>query len=181
LLSPWLRRQRFRRALPYIHGRVLDVGCGVGLLAAHVEPGRYLGVDRDPDALRAARAAFPGHRFVADLPVAGRFDTIVALAVLEHLPEPEAALVSWARLLAPGGRIVLTTPHPRFVWLHELGAAAGVFSHDAAQEHHRFFDRASLQRAADAAGLGLLKVERFLGGANQLFVLAGGGSDARSA
>lgn len=162
--------------MPYVRGRVLDVGCGVGCLAEHVEPERYLGVDSDPAALRAAAATYPSHRFVDSLPEAGPFDTVVALAVVEHLFEPEASFASWSRLLAPGGRIVVTTPHPSFIWLHEAGAAIGLCSREAAEEHHRFFDRESIERAGRAAGLRLEASRRFLGGVNQLFVLASAGA-----
>lgn len=171
-LSPWLRARRFARALPYLRGRVLDVGCGVGMLAAHVDPERYLGVDPDATALAAAAAAFPRHRFVAVLPSTGPFDTIVALAVLEHLPDPEASLSAWAELLSPAGRIVLTTPRPGYMWLHEIGAALRLFSREAAEEHHRFFDRDAIGHAARTAGLRLDQGRCFLLGANQLFILA---------
>jgi hypothetical protein len=86
-------------------------------------------------------------------------------------------LVSWAKLLASDGRIVVTTPHPSFIWLHETGAAIGICSREAADEHHRFFDRVSMERVGKAAGLRPLTSERFLCGVNQLFVLVNADSN----
>ena len=89
LLSPFLRRQRFKAVRPYLRGRVLDVGCGTGALAAFVSPDCYLGVEIDYDSLAKARAAYPRHRFESALPNSGeRFDTVIALAVIEHVLDP---------------------------------------------------------------------------------------------
>ncbi len=41
--SPFLQRARIAAATPYLQGRVLDIGCGNGRLAAWVEPDFYLG------------------------------------------------------------------------------------------------------------------------------------------
>ena len=120
--SPFLQRARIAAATPYLQGRVLDIGCGNGRLAAWVEPDFYLGVDRDKEALAAARAAFPQHTFVRGLPPKGPFDTNVALALIEHLTEPQAALKDWSRLLSERGRILLTTPHKSFRAVHDLGS-----------------------------------------------------------
>jgi hypothetical protein len=74
-------------------------------------------------------------------------------------------------LLNPAGRLVLTTPHRAFRLAHEVGSRLRLFSRDAAEEHQRMFDRASFGEVAQEAGLTVLRYERFLFGANQLFVL----------
>jgi SAM-dependent methyltransferase len=96
-------------------GVLLDVGCGARpyqpLLPAGV---RSFGVDAAPAAgTRADAWALAGA-----LPFsAGAFDTVLCTQVLEHLPNPAAALAEVARVLAPGGRLVLTAPQ---TWsLHE--------------------------------------------------------------
>jgi SAM-dependent methyltransferase len=170
--SPFLQRARIDAAKPYITGRVLDIGCGNGRLAAWVRPELYVGVDRDREALGAARAAFPKYTFVETLPHEGDFDTIVALAVIEHLKVPQAELAAWSKLLAERGKILLTTPHKSFRLVHELGSRAGLFSREAADEHEEMFDHASLTARAHEAGLRVERYARFLAGANQLFVLA---------
>lgn len=176
VLSPMLQRRRIRAVLPHIVGtRVLDAGCGTGRLARYVRPRGYVGVDVDPDAIREARRRHPLHCFLwlDDFPntLIPPFDTIAALAVIEHVSRPDEWLAGWARHLAPRGRFVLTTPHPRFRRAHEIGASAGIFSREAAEEHESLLDRSALERAGAAAGLCISHYERFLWGANQLFVL----------
>ena len=113
VLSPWLRNARLNRARPYLHGAVLDYGCGVGALSDSCDPAGYLGVDIDRESVAVAQARRPQFRFVRETPsTPQQFDTIVALAVIEHLEDPAALLAQFRRLLAPGGQIVLTTPHP---------------------------------------------------------------------
>lgn len=181
LLSPLLRARRIRAALPFLSGRVLDFGCGSGALAAHFPPGRYVGVDRNPSALMEARRRFPLHRFCPRMPMGESFDTVAALAAIEHLPDPAEWLLQVRALVAPAGRVVLTTPHPAFRLLHEAGARAGLFSREAAAEHETFLDRPSLECLARGAGFRLALYRRFLLGANQLAILdvgegAGNGS-----
>ena len=171
LLSPFLRRQRLQAARPYLQGAVLDFGCGTGALAPWCDQASYVGVDRDADSIRLAKAAQPNHRFLQELPEQGAFNTIVALAVIEHIKQPEALLAALKARLATNGQIVLTTPHPAFEWAHELGAKLGFFSGDAAEEHETLIDKAAMAKLAEAAGLRLLAARRFLFGVNQLFVL----------
>jgi SAM-dependent methyltransferase len=103
-------------------GRVLEVGCGSGgLLVAAAKVGIAIeGVDL------ASRWLVVARRRLADrglnvpivageaerLPYADQsFDTIVADSVLEHLDDPARALGEWARVLKPGGRIILWSPN----------------------------------------------------------------------
>jgi SAM-dependent methyltransferase len=96
--------------------RVLDAGCGMGrYLRIAAECGaRVVGLDLS-QAVRAAReltADLVGVALVrGDLlrpPLAdGTFDHIYSLGVLDHTPDPRAAFLALARLLRPGGRIVV--------------------------------------------------------------------------
>ncbi len=172
-LSPFLRSQRIKQVVPLLSGDVFDFGCGAGTLAAYCAPERYVGFDIDATALAAARRNFPSHTFVSELPPPEpAFDTVAMLASIEHLPEPDETLRMLRGLVRGGGRIVLTTPHPSFVWAHSLGALLGVFSREAAEEHHSFFDLPRMKQVAEQTGLRLTVARRFLGGANQLFVMA---------
>lgn len=170
-LSPLLRARRIRAALPFLRGRVLDFGCGTGELAAWIRAEEYWGVDRDQAALQQARSRFPHHLFTAVLPERELFHAIAALAVIEHLSDPASWLLRMRGMLAPGGWLVLTTPHPAFRRIHEAGARAGLFSREAAAEHESFLDRAALLRLAAGSGFRLVRYRRFLLGANQLAVL----------
>ena len=173
LLSPWLRNKRIEAARPHLRGKVLDVGCGSGALARHVAARNYVGVDIDRDSLAIAIAAFPEHEFRDTLPGADAgFDTIVSLAVIEHVPDPAGFLASLAKRLhsGPDSRIVVTTPRPSVDWVHTAGSAIGLFSGHANEEHEELLDRAELEQAATKSGLELESYSRFLFGANQLAI-----------
>jgi 2-polyprenyl-3-methyl-5-hydroxy-6-metoxy-1,4-benzoquinol methylase len=156
---------------PWLRGNVLDVGAGGGALAEWVPPERYAGVEPDTSARSLATTRHPRHRFEARVPVGELFDTIVALAVIEHVPNPSGFLADLGAHLELGGRLVLTTPHPAGRWLHECAAYVGLASRHAAREHRDFLDRAALLKAARAAGLELCVYKRLLSGLGQLVVL----------
>lgn len=107
--------------------RVLDVGCGSGpWLVRWSERGAIpFGVDFDADLVRRARlrpelAAAPPAVCAGDarrLPLADRsFDVVTLNSLLEHVPDWEAVVAESARVLVPGGVLVLHTTnrwHPR--------------------------------------------------------------------
>lgn len=112
------RARRLLDGLP-AHARVLDVGCGDGrllrLLGERAPETERHGIELPgPAADRAA--AVPGlhlHRGSLDDATypAGHFDLICLVHVLEHLPAPGASLERLARLLRPGGRLLLSFPN----------------------------------------------------------------------
>jgi 2-polyprenyl-3-methyl-5-hydroxy-6-metoxy-1,4-benzoquinol methylase len=172
LLSYWLVRRRQHAVARHLRGRVLDFGCGVGTLAEICDPAAYAGFDTDPRKIELAQQEWPGYRFETVVPEGERFDTVAALAFLEHVHDPAAYLRRFARLLKPGGQVVLTTPHPSLEWVHTAGARAGLFSHAAHDEHEDLINRARMEQLLTGTGLRLAVYRRFLFGANQLFVLA---------
>lgn len=105
---------------------LLDVGCGPGTitaeLAARLRPGRVVGVDQSAEVVERARAAFPDVDFrvddIADLHVeAGSFDIVHAHQVMQHLPDPVAALGDLFRVLRPGGIVaVRDAVYASFAW-----------------------------------------------------------------
>ena len=125
-------------ARPFVTGRVLDVGCGSGNFADYVAADRYVGVDIDEESLTIAREAYPAHQFQKELPVADElFDTIISLAVIEHVREPITFMSELVARLAPNteSRILCTTPHPTMGWIHAFGASFGLFSRQTSEEH----------------------------------------------
>lgn len=106
--------------------RVLDVGCSVGSIEAlfhQQHPARASevdveGVDITAEAIRQARAlGLPRCAFRvydgAELPYdAERFDLVVSIEVIEHVPDKAELLADIWRVLRPGGRLFLTTPNP---------------------------------------------------------------------
>jgi 2-polyprenyl-6-hydroxyphenyl methylase/3-demethylubiquinone-9 3-methyltransferase len=101
--------------------RVVDVGCGGGLLVEGMarRGARVLGIDLAPEALAVARlhALESGleveYRAVAVEALAesatGQFDLVTCLEMLEHVPDPAAVVASAARLVRPGGNVVFST------------------------------------------------------------------------
>ena len=108
-------------------GRLVDIGTGTGrmleLLGGQAEGA--IGVDRSPEMLRLARAKLAeagleqvelrqGDMYAVSLPD-GAADTVVLHQVLHYAQQPEAALAEAARLIAPGGRLLVVDflPHER--------------------------------------------------------------------
>lgn len=123
-LSPLLKSRRIQAVVPHLVGSVLDFGCGDGAIANVVPPHRYHGVDISQAYIDTARRQHPEHTFTRDLP-SGRFDTFAAVAVIEHLPDPDV-LFNAAKAVE-ASRVVLTTPKPSLEWTHHLGARLGYF------------------------------------------------------
>jgi len=110
-------RDRFLPLLPAPGRLTLDLGCGEGRLARHLESigHRVVGIDRQPALARAALAA-GSPVAVADaaaLPFAGgAFDLVVAFMTLQDMDAMAAAVAEAARVLEPGGRLCAAVVHP---------------------------------------------------------------------
>ena len=141
-------------------------------MADLVPAGRYVGVDIDKVSVQTAQKRFPEHYFftVNEFETEGLFDTIVSLAVIEHVVNPEELMGYFVRMLQPSGRIVLTTPNPRYDIFHNVGANFGLFSKEGHDEHQSLMDSTNLQDLAVTCDLTLALYRRFLFGANQLAI-----------
>lgn len=97
-------------------GRVLDIGCGVGQVVAHLTRDGFEAHGVDVAEANIARAAKITPRCILHngqrLPYPDHhFATVGALNVLEHVEDPEAFIAEAVRVTEPGGRIVLSSPN----------------------------------------------------------------------
>jgi SAM-dependent methyltransferase len=152
---------------------ILDAACGNGryarFLLKHADPDAVLtAFDLSPNMLRRARARLHSDRVsfaAADLTrlpyAAGAFDAAVCGWVLEHLPDPRPGLRELARVLRPGGRLLLLSTEDTFTgaWCSRLW-------------HCRTYNRAELRRACEECGLRWER-ERWFSGLHRLLKLGG--------
>ena len=122
-------RQASIAAAERIGGLILEVGVGTGLsLPDYSRSNRLIGVDLSAPMLRKAKARIAEHRLtnvdglaVMDAQNLGFadavFDAVVAQYVITAVPDPDAALDEFARVVKPGGEIIL---------INHLGAEKGL-------------------------------------------------------
>ena len=100
--------------------RILDVGCGGGLMSEALARlgAQVVGVDASPGNVAAARLHAQSHNVTVDyrlgepaevLAPEERFDVVLALEVVEHVSDVPAFLATAAALLAPGGMLFVST------------------------------------------------------------------------
>lgn len=152
----WLLRQlppRLPRA-----GRLLDVGCAAGFFLAEAKAFYEVqGVELSAwsSAYARERLGLPvstGTLQEAALPAA-HFDIVTLWDVIEHVPDPVPLLGEAARVLKPGGRLVLTTGD----WGSAYAQARQADWHLMTPPWHlSFFSRATMARAGARAGLRVL-------------------------
>ncbi|TLS19940.1 MAG: bifunctional 2-polyprenyl-6-hydroxyphenol methylase/3-demethylubiquinol 3-O-methyltransferase UbiG [Betaproteobacteria bacterium] len=116
--------------------KVLDVGCGGGLLSEGMaERGAQVtGIDLSEKALGVARLHLlesgrsvdyrhiSAESLAAEMP--GSFDVVTCLEMLEHVPDPASTVAACARLVKPGGQVFLSTlnRNPKSYLLAVIGA-----------------------------------------------------------
>jgi SAM-dependent methyltransferase len=134
--------------------RILDAGCGNGrysrFLLRHADPDAVItAFDLSPNMLQRARKRLGSDRVshvaadLTHLPYAdARFDAVVIGWVLEHLPDPRPGLMELARVLRPGGKLLLMATEDTVT-----GALC------SRMWHCRTYNRAELRKACEECGL----------------------------
>jgi SAM-dependent methyltransferase len=148
------RRRLFAREIARLEleprARILDVGAGTGSnlrLLGDLGFKRVQSVDRSDEAIRFCAEKGLGAVEKGDasqLPFPdGRFDLVVASDVIEHLDDDRRALGEFARVLAPGGKLLLTVPAFQSLWGLQ----------DEVSHHRRRYRLRPLLASIAAAGL----------------------------
>lgn len=159
-----------RRAEELAGKRVLDVGCGGGILAEAMarRGARVTGIDPGEEAIGAARLhaegsglaleyrAVTAEALAAETP--GAYDVITCMELLEHVPDPASTVRACAALVRPGGHVFFATLNrtPKAYVLAVLGAeyVLGLLPRGT-HDYARFVRPSELAAWARAAGLRL--------------------------
>jgi len=169
LLNPV--RAQFIAARTSLAGRrVLDVGCGGGLLSESLARAgaQVTGIDLAPGMVEVARLHAAEGGLAIDYRVAsaeelaqagpGQFDVVTCMEMLEHVPDPAAMTATLARLLAPGAALFVSTLNRNLKsFLLAIVGAEYVLRliPRGTHEYERLIRPAELARWARAAGLSL--------------------------
>lgn len=141
--NAWL----LERAQPWLHGRVLDVGAGIGTHTLRLREfvDDVVAVEPDPALAALLRLRAPDVTVVEGdaAAVDGPFDAIVCFNVLEHIRDDVGVLTRFGDLLAPDGALLLLVPaHPAL-----YGSLDRTFGHE------RRYRRSELEQKLASAGL----------------------------
>jgi len=148
--------------------RVLDVGCGGGILseALSAKGAEVLGIDLAGKPLQVARLhaletgarveyqAIAAEDIAAERP--GEFDLVTCMEMLEHVPDPASTVRACATLVKPGGWVMVSTLNRNLrSWLLAIVGAEYVMRllPRGTHEHRRFLKPSEVARAGREAGL----------------------------
>ena len=157
----WLSQRAIRRQLPARNDLVaVEFGCGfraTQLLALSDRLSHGTGVDFHlaPELAQIANFRFVEGTLESTLPLfqPESFDLVLLISVLEHLREPRDVLSSLARLLKPGGRLLINVPTWRGKFFLEFSAfRLGLSPKVEMDDHKMYYDKRDLWPLLVAAG-----------------------------
>ena len=153
--------------------RVLDVGCGGGILAEAMAArgARVTGIDLSEKSLRVAELHLLQSKAAVDYEQsspedyaarhASEFDVLTCMELLEHVPEPANVVAACARLVRPGGHVFFSTinRNPKAYLFAVIGAEYILrLLPRGTHDYLRFIKPSELSRHARAAGLGVVEL-----------------------
>ena len=153
--------------------RVIDIGCGGGLLSEGMAAlgAQVTGIDLSEKALSVARLHLyeSGHvidyRLISAEAMAdadpGSFDYVTCLEMLEHVPDPASTVAACARLVKPGGQVFLSTlnRNAKAYLIAVLGAEYLLqLLPRGTHDYSRFLKPAELAQLCRKAGLEVLEI-----------------------
>lgn len=148
----------------------LDAGCGNGIVGQAVIARIGIGIDTEAAQLALARRA-PSYRSLTRasataIPLADRSQrSALCNCVLEHIPDDDAALAEMARVLAPGGFLLLTLAN-RDLYLAAFGAddvdPRLRRNMDASLAHLHYYDAREISERLAALGLDVLATAPYM-------------------
>ena len=166
-----LRLDWIAQHAPLEGARVLDVGCGGGILAEAMarRGAKVTGIDLAEKALRVAQLHLLEskldirYEMSAVDDVAGEFDLVTCMELLEHVPDPAAMVAACARLVRPGGQVFFSTinRNPKSYLFAVVGAeyVLGLLP-KGTHDYQRFIKPSELSRWSRGAGL---RVDELIG------------------
>ena len=144
-----------------VGARVLDVGCGTGVLLDAVQPAYGVGVDLSPAMVRLARGRFPRLQFrVGDaeaLAEGEAFDWVMMVDVLEHLGDPRSALASVRRACRPESRLIVVAANPAWQSILHLAERLRL---KMPEGDHRWLAPHEIRRLLHETGFDVLREDR---------------------
>lgn len=150
---------KFRRFLPYMRGRVLDVGCGIGIMTQHIHEAGFIvdGLDGSQERIKEAKIRCPKSVFYTslfqDFNPKKQYDTIILSNVLEHFNEKDGddllkKCYSW---LKPKGVLISAVPNSNA--LHKiLYGSSELTKDDLKVGHIRTYNYVELNQQVVKAG-----------------------------
>ena len=152
-----------------VRGRVLDAGCGPGLNVARMreaEPSwKVVGADYSPAGVRIAARRAGGAFLNADAHHLcfpdGIFGGVIMTHAIGHVADPARVLGELARVLRPGGALVLTTPNRLYVEVYRAFNERGLIPYRRDTTVLRYYDAPELEAALQAAGFAVKTVRIF--------------------